>query len=78
VLPADLLRKCERLQIADSQKYVAWTAVAQLHLPMAKLAQRHRDWGCLLVLPPQNSNVALGVRAGDLQQPCSENANVCR
>ena len=29
----------------------------QLHLPMAVHAQRHRDWGCLLVLPPQNSNV---------------------
>jgi len=26
-------------------------------LPMAVLAQRHREWGCLLVLPPQTSNV---------------------
>ena len=26
--------------------------------PMALLAQRHRDWGCLLVLPPQTSHVA--------------------
>jgi len=25
---------------------------------MALLAQRHRDWGFLLVLPPQTSNVA--------------------
>jgi len=52
-LPAALLRKCERLQIALSQKELAWKAVAQPHMPMALLAQRHRDWGCLLVLPPQ-------------------------
>ena len=76
--PADLLQKCERLQIARSQMKLAWKAVAQPHLPMALLAQRHRDWGCLLVLPPQNSNVSLGVRAGGLRQPCCENANVCR
>jgi len=75
---AALLRKCERLQIAGSQKLLAWKAVAQPHLPMALLAQRHRDWGCLLFLPPQTSNVSLGVRAGGLQQPCSEHANVCR
>ena len=48
---AALVRKCERLQIARSQKELAWKAVAQPHLPMALLAQRHRDWGCLLVLP---------------------------
>jgi len=30
---------------------------------MALLAHRHRDWGCLLVLYPQTSNVALGVCA---------------
>jgi len=34
-----------------SQKGLAWKAVAQPHLPMALLAQRHRDWGCFLVLP---------------------------
>ena len=45
---------------------------------MALLAQRHRDWGCLLVLQPQTSNIALGIRAGGLRQPCSENGNVCR
>jgi len=56
-LPA-LLRKCERLRIAGSQKGLAWKAVAQPHLLMALLAQRHRDWGCFLVLPPQTSNVA--------------------
>jgi len=56
--PADLLRKCERLQIARSQKELAWKAVAQPHLPMALLAQIHRDRCCLLVLPPQTSNVA--------------------
>jgi len=33
-------------------------AVAQPHLPMALLAQRHRNWGYLLLLPPQTSNVA--------------------
>ena len=57
------LRKCERLQIVRGQKALAWKAVAQPHLPMAVLAQRHRDWGCFLVLPPQNSNVAKVVRA---------------
>jgi len=41
---AALLRKCECLQIARSQKELAWKAVAQPHLPMALLAQRHRDW----------------------------------
>ena len=56
--PAALLRKCERLQIARRQKELAWKAVAQPHLPMALLAQRHRDWGCLPVLPPQTSNVS--------------------
>jgi len=76
--PAVLLQKSERLQIAGSQKKLAWKAVAQPHLPMALLAQRHRDWGCLLVLPPQNSNVNLGVRAGGLPQPFCENTNVCR
>ena len=75
---AALLRICDRLQIAGSQKGLACKAVAQPHLPMTLLAQRHRDWGCLLVLPPQTSNVAYGVRAGHLRQPCSENANVCR
>jgi len=37
--------------MAGSQKELAWKAVAQPHLPMALLAQRHRDWGCLLVFP---------------------------
>ena len=55
---AALLRKCERLQIAGSRKGLAWKAVAQPHVPMALLAQRHRDWGCLLVLPPHISNIA--------------------
>jgi len=55
--PEALLQKCERLQIAGRQKGIAWKAVGQHHLPMALLAQRHRDCGCLLVLPPQTSNV---------------------
>jgi len=55
---AALLPKCERLQIAVSQKGLAWKAVAQPHQPMALLTQRHRDWGCLIVLPPKTSNVA--------------------
>ena len=75
-----LLRKCERLQIAGRQKGLAWKALCQPHLPMALLAQRHRDWGCLLVLPPQTSNVSW--EGGDavrlLSQPCSKSANVCR
>jgi len=49
--PAAQLIKCERLQIAYRQKELAWKVVAQPHLPMELLAQRHRDWGCLLVLP---------------------------
>jgi len=76
--PTGLLRKYERLQIARSQKDLAWKAVAQPHLPMALLAQRHREWGCLLLLTPPTSNAALGVRAGGLRQPCSENGYVCR
>jgi len=35
-------------------------AVAPPHLPMALLAERYRDWGCLLVLPRETSNVARG------------------
>ena len=50
--PAGLLRKCDRLQIVGSLNGLAWKAVAQSHLPTALLAQRQRDWGCLLVLPP--------------------------
>jgi len=76
--PSALLGKCEHLQIARSQKELAWKAVAQPHLPMALLTQWHRRWGCLLVLPTQTSNVFLGVRAGRIKPPCSENANVCR
>jgi len=45
---------------------------------MALLAQRHRDWGCLLVLPPQTVNVALVVLEGGFQQICSGNENVCK
>jgi len=75
--PAALLQKSERVQIALSQKGLAWKAFAQPHRPMALLAQRHRDWGCLLVLSHQTSDVALGVRAGLLWLPCFQNANVC-
>jgi len=76
-----LLRKCERLQEAGRHKGLAWKAVAQPHLLVPLLAQRHRDWGCLLVLPPQTSKVAWEwgwSQPGSLQQPCFENANVCR
>jgi len=41
------------MKIAGSQKGMAWKAVAQPDLRMALLAQSHRDWGSLLVLPPQ-------------------------
>jgi len=80
VSPAALLRNCERLQIARPQSGLAWKAVAQTHLPMALLAQMRRDWGCLLVLPPQISNVPGngGMPARLLLQPCSENVNVRR
>jgi len=72
--------KRHTLQKVRSQKGLEWKAVAQPHLPMALLAQRHRDWGCFLVLPPQTSNVAQGLRVpvGIFQQPSSENANVSR
>jgi len=77
---AALLRKFERLQIARSQKGLAWKAVALPHLPRALLAQRHREGGFLLVLPPQTSKVSggWGLPARLLLQLCSENANVCR
>ena len=55
---AALLRKCECLQIGGRQKGLAWKTVAQPHLPMALLSRNHRDWGFLLVLPPQTSKVA--------------------
>jgi len=55
--PATLLSKCEHLKIARRQKELAWKAVDQPHLPMALLAQRHRDCGCLLVFPSQTSKV---------------------
>jgi len=57
--PEGLVRQCERLQIARRQKHLDWKAVAQPHLTMALLSPRHRDWGCLLVLPPQTSNLVL-------------------
>ena len=57
---AALFPSCERLQIAGRQKGLAWKAVAQPHLPMALLAQRHRDGSCLLVLPPSNFKSSLG------------------
>jgi len=50
--------KFECLQISGNQNGLGWKAVAQPHLPMALLAQRHRHWGCLLVLQPQNLEVA--------------------
>jgi len=43
-----LLLKCKRLQIAGSQKELAWKAVAQPHLPMALLTQSQKDRGCCL------------------------------
>jgi len=79
--PAALLRKYECLQITLRQKGLAWEAVAQPHLPMALLAQRHRDWCCLVVLPPETSNVALGWGVSLLcasSSPAPKNANVSR
>ena len=61
---AAMLLQCEFLQIAGSQKGLDWKAVSQPHLLMALLAQRHRDWGCFLVLHPQTPKVSLGVHAG--------------
>ena len=60
VPPAGLLRKCERLQIARSLKELACKAVAQHHLHMALLPQRHKDWGCLLFLKPLNFRSSFG------------------
>jgi len=78
---AALLRKCERLQIAGSQKGLACKAVAQPPKPMALLAQRHRDWGCLLVLPPQTSKASWEwgwSQPASLHQHYYENAKLCR
>ena len=61
-----LLPKGARLQIARRQKKLAGKSVVQPHLPMALLAQRQRDWGCFLVLPPQTANIAVRVRSGRL------------
>ena len=58
VPPAVQSRKCKRLQRSGSRTCLAGKAVAQPHLPLALLAQRYRDWGCLLVLPHHISNVA--------------------
>ena len=55
--------------------------VAQPYLHMALLTQKHREWGCFLALPPPTSNVVWewgGSLSVSLQQPFSENANVCR
>jgi len=71
--PAAVLRKCERLQIVRRHKELAWKAVAQPHLPMALLAQRHRDWGCLLVLPPPKFKHNLRSPCRGHRQPCSQN-----
>jgi len=67
----------ERLEIAGRQKGLSWKAVAQPHLPMALLAQRHRDWGCSLVLPPQTSNVAWEW-SGPCQAPSSSPSSKMR
>jgi len=58
--PAALLRKCERLQIAGSQKELAWKAVAQPYLPMALLAQEAQKLGLLACLAPSNFKRILG------------------
>jgi len=57
---APLIQKSEGVQIAHSQKRLTWKVVAPPHKHMALLAQRHGDWGCLLVLLPQISNVFPG------------------
>jgi len=62
---AALLRKCERLQIAGSQKGLAWKAVSQPHLPMALLAQRHRDWAACL-----SSHLKFETHAENVGGPC--------
>jgi len=48
VSPAPKMRTSE---IARRQKELAWKAVAQPHLPMALLAQRHRDGAACLSCP---------------------------
>jgi len=55
--PLALHRKCKRLQVALSQKGLAYKAILQPHLPNALLEQKHRDGGFLLVLPPTSSSV---------------------
>jgi len=73
-----LLLKCERLQIARRHKELACKTLAQPHLPMALLTQIQKDWDCLLVLPPQSSDVAQVVRTRRLRKAWSDNVNVCR
>jgi len=67
--PAALLRKSERLQIAGSQKELAWKAVAQSHVPIALLAQRHRDLGLLACLATSNFKLSLGNGGVPCQAP---------
>ena len=69
ILGASAVLKVRRPQIAPMEKGLAWKAVAQPHLPMALLAQRHRDWGCLLALAPQTSNVVRRSLPGSFHDP---------
>jgi len=59
--PAEALpRKCKHIQIAPTQKVLSLKALAHPHLPMALLAQAHKQWGYALALQPQTSNIASG------------------
>jgi len=75
VHPAALPSKCERLQIAGSQKGIAWTAVSQPHLPMALLTQAH-SLGPLASLATSNFKGIPGVPAGCLPHACFNSAYV--
>jgi len=60
LLPQPCPESAKYFKVSPTQRGLAWKAVAQPHTPMALLAQVHKDWGCVLALPPQTSNIAPG------------------
>ena len=52
------LKVQKSLDIASIQKVLALKALAHTHLPLALLAQAHKDWYSVLPLPPQSSNIS--------------------
>jgi len=61
VAAAALLRNCERLQIAGSQKGLAWKAVSQPHLPIGTARTEVERLGLLACLATSNFKRSLGM-----------------